>query len=200
MKEYLDIHTKQAERIATERSNGKSDKEAQQNLSEEFTKVNRLEDFAKDVSQKASQGSVNNPKLRKALRGDYLDFIMKNKPYIATRAQSIGWTIEAILDEIIRIEKIKLNPDIKPTPPNWRAGEKLVGQKALKLKRMKEDMAAGTFGSMQSMARCDVPTIKESYKKLEALRAKDPPVPKRSNYEDLNVPISSLLTLQSFPL
>ncbi|KAJ0456481.1 hypothetical protein HanIR_Chr15g0762951 [Helianthus annuus] len=75
---------------------------------------------------------------------------MKNKPYTTTRAQFTGWITEALLDEIVRIEKLKLNPDIKPTPPNWKAGKKPVGQKAVDLRRMKEDMVVAKFGSMQS--------------------------------------------------
>ncbi|KAJ0911208.1 hypothetical protein HanRHA438_Chr06g0260741 [Helianthus annuus] len=63
---------------------------------------------------------------------------MMNKPY-TTRAQFTGWTTEALLDEIARIEKLKLDLDITPTPHSWKAGKKHVGQKVVELRRMKED-------------------------------------------------------------
>ncbi|MFS7978508.1 hypothetical protein Hanom_Chr10g00916321 [Helianthus anomalus] len=86
---------------------------------------------------------------------------------------------------------------MKPTPPNWATSRQLVGQKEVELKRMRKGMVATKFGSMQSMARLDEPTIKESYKKLEALRAIDALVPKRPNYEDL--PISSPINPSEIP-
>ncbi|MFS7979874.1 hypothetical protein Hanom_Chr10g00932831 [Helianthus anomalus] len=98
IQEYLDLKLKQSESIVTYKSKGNSDKEAQQILSAEFTKVNKLEDFAKNVSQKAFQGLVSNPNLKKELREDYLDFIMKNKPYRASRAKFTGWSVDALLE------------------------------------------------------------------------------------------------------
>ncbi|MFS7906067.1 hypothetical protein Hanom_Chr01g00055001 [Helianthus anomalus] len=122
-------------------------------MSAKFTKVNRLEDFAKNVSQKASQGPISNPDLKKELREHYMEFIMKYKPYRASRAQFFVWITEALLEEITRIEMLKLNQDIKPTPPIWGVGRKPVGQKAIELRRMNEEMIVAKFGSMQSMAR-----------------------------------------------
>ncbi|MFS7917282.1 hypothetical protein Hanom_Chr03g00187201 [Helianthus anomalus] len=149
VKEYLELKLKHAEMIASERSKEKEDKEGQQILSKEFTKVNRIEYYAKDVSKKASQGPVSDPNLKRALRENDIEYIMKNNPYKATRAQFSGWSTQGLLEEIIRIEKLKLNLDIKPTPPNWRAGKRPNGKKAPQLKRIKEKMLEKKFGLMQ---------------------------------------------------
>ncbi|MFS7905944.1 hypothetical protein Hanom_Chr01g00053631 [Helianthus anomalus] len=92
---------------------------------------------------------------------------------------------------------MNINPDIKPTLSNWAVGRKHLGLEAVELRRMKEEMVAAKYGTMQSMAKWDEPTIRETYYKLEALRAKDPFVPRKPNYEDL--PISSNAIIFELP-
>ncbi|MFS7916442.1 hypothetical protein Hanom_Chr02g00177151 [Helianthus anomalus] len=97
VKEYLELKSKQVEKITAQKSQGKDDKQAQLILVEEFQKVNTLEDYAKDVCNNLSHAPVNNQDLRRALKEDCFNHIMKKKPYKSSRAQFTGWQLNPYL-------------------------------------------------------------------------------------------------------
>ncbi|MFS7968386.1 hypothetical protein Hanom_Chr09g00796841 [Helianthus anomalus] len=66
------------------------------------------------------------------------------------------------------------NPPVKPTPPYWKKGKQINPDKALKLKRMRAELVAASYGTARSIARWFEAKIVETYKRLEHLRAKDP--------------------------
>ncbi|MFS7946761.1 hypothetical protein Hanom_Chr06g00540101 [Helianthus anomalus] len=119
-------------------------------------------------------------KHEKELRVDYLDQIMKHKPYKATKAQFKDWSID--VDEIDRITKMNNDPLIKRTAPNWKKSKQNDPNEALKFKRMRAELVAADYGSAKSIARWLKLNVEETYKKLEELKAKDPIVPKKPVY------------------
>ncbi|MFS7946290.1 hypothetical protein Hanom_Chr06g00534271 [Helianthus anomalus] len=109
--------------------------------------------------------------LDKELRDDYIEHIMKHKPYKATKAQFKDWLSDALREEIERIPKMINDPSIKQTPPNWKKAKQVGPDEALKLKRMRAELVAADYGSTRSIARWSKLNIVETYKKLEDLRA-----------------------------
>ncbi|MFS7994271.1 hypothetical protein Hanom_Chr12g01103891 [Helianthus anomalus] len=92
--EYLKVKAKQTEVTAREESKGLGDRTYQGLLSHGLNKVRKLEDFAKDVSKSMSEQPFDT-ELEEDLKVDYLDHIMKHKPYKATRAQFKEWSADA---------------------------------------------------------------------------------------------------------
>ncbi|MFS7968820.1 hypothetical protein Hanom_Chr09g00802031 [Helianthus anomalus] len=105
--------------IAKEESKGLGDRKYQGQLSHELSKVRKLEDFAKDFSKSMSERPIDT-ELQKELRVDYIDHIMKHKPYKATRVQFKDSSSDALREETERIIKMNNVPLVKKTPPNWK--------------------------------------------------------------------------------
>ncbi|MFS7917205.1 hypothetical protein Hanom_Chr03g00186331 [Helianthus anomalus] len=80
------MKVRQAELIAKKESKGLGDRKYQGQLSHELRKVRKLEDFAKDLSKSMSKRPIDT-ELEKEPRVDYIDHIMKHKPYKATTSQ-----------------------------------------------------------------------------------------------------------------
>ncbi|MFS8023495.1 hypothetical protein Hanom_Chr16g01452111 [Helianthus anomalus] len=79
------MKAKQVEYIAKENIEGMDDRKFQGLLSHELSKVSKLEDYAKDLSKSMSEKAIS-AELDKELRGDYIEHILRYKPYKATRA------------------------------------------------------------------------------------------------------------------
>ncbi|MFS7962229.1 hypothetical protein Hanom_Chr08g00724211 [Helianthus anomalus] len=135
-----------------------------------------------------------NAELDKELRQDYLDHILQQKPYKVNRAQFKDWSTDALKEEIEieRMQKILNGPLHKLTLPNWKKYKQVNQNKALKLKRMREELVATEYGNARSVARWSESKIVETYKKLEHLREMDPIVPKKPVYLRAVVPQQTL--------
>ncbi|XP_022032263.1 leucine-rich repeat extensin-like protein 5 [Helianthus annuus] len=101
--EYLKLKARQAELIAKEESKGLGDRRYQGLMQHGLSKVRKLEDFARDLS-KSMPELPPNADLQEELRVDYLDLIMKTKPYKANKSQFKDWPLDALKEEINRIE------------------------------------------------------------------------------------------------
>ncbi|MFS8018534.1 hypothetical protein Hanom_Chr15g01393181 [Helianthus anomalus] len=150
--DYLKMKARQAELIAKEESKGMDDRKYQSQLSHELRKVKTLEDFSKDLSKSMSERPIY-VELDKELRDDYIEHIMKHKPYKATRTQFKDWSSDTLREEIERITKMLNDPLIKLIPPNWKKGKQVDSDKALQLKRMRAELVAADYGSARSIAR-----------------------------------------------
>lgn len=87
IEEYLKVKAKQAEDISKRNTQGKSDREIQQNYQFLLTQVSALERFAKNVCQKISE------RANETLRKDYIDNIMAYKKYKGEKYMYKDWTI-----------------------------------------------------------------------------------------------------------
>ncbi|MFS7962688.1 hypothetical protein Hanom_Chr08g00729561 [Helianthus anomalus] len=85
------------------------------------------------------------------------------------------------------------SPLQKATPPDWKKGKQVDQNKALKLKRMREELVAAKYGNARSVSRWSECKIVETYKRLEQLREKDPTVPKKPVYPTVVVPQQTLI-------
>ncbi|MFS7937506.1 hypothetical protein Hanom_Chr05g00428351 [Helianthus anomalus] len=167
------------------------DKTAQGILSAKLSKVRKIEDYAKDLIKSMPEKPIN-AELDKDLKQDYLDHIMKHKPYKENRAQFKDWSTDSLKEEIERIEKMLNDPSQKPTPPNWKKVKQIDQNKALKLKRMRAELVAANYGNTRSVSRWHESKIVETYKRLEQLRAKDLTVPQKPVYPTMVVPQQTL--------
>ncbi|KAJ0898023.1 hypothetical protein HanRHA438_Chr08g0352131 [Helianthus annuus] len=179
--EYLKMKVRQAEMIAREDSKGLGNREYQGQLSHELSKVRKLADFAKNLSKSMSERPIDT-ELEKELRVDYIDHVMKHKPYKATRSQFKDWSSDALMEEIDRITKMNNDPMVKKTPPNGKKAKQVDPDEALKFKRMRVELVAVDYASTRSIAIWSKLNIEETYKKLEELRAEDPIVPQKPVY------------------
>ncbi|MFS7906081.1 hypothetical protein Hanom_Chr01g00055151 [Helianthus anomalus] len=96
--EYLKMKAKQAELISKAVCKGKSDIDYQGTYQRELSKVRKLEDFARDLSKSMSELPPN-VVLQKELRIDYLDIIMRDKPYKAYRSHLKDLSPEDLKEE-----------------------------------------------------------------------------------------------------
>ncbi|MFS7946948.1 hypothetical protein Hanom_Chr06g00542321 [Helianthus anomalus] len=81
-----------------------------------------------------------------------------------------------------------MNKDkVKHTPPVWANYKKNVPDKALKLKRVKEELIAADFGSRNQVTRWKEEKVTASYQRLEELRKKNPNVPQKPIYPEAEV-------------
>ncbi|XP_022024668.1 104 kDa microneme/rhoptry antigen-like [Helianthus annuus] len=131
--EYLKMKARQTEVIAREDSKGLGDRKYKGLLSHELDKVRKLDDFSKDLSKSMYEQPLDT-ELEKELRVDYIDQIMKHKPYKATRSQFKDWSSDALLEEIYRITKMNNDPPVKKTPPNWKKSKQVDPDEAVKFK------------------------------------------------------------------
>ncbi|MFS7913554.1 hypothetical protein Hanom_Chr02g00143101 [Helianthus anomalus] len=106
---------------------------------------------------------------------------MAYKKYKAEKNQYKEWTISELNEEIARIQNM-LDDKIKQTPLVWSNYKKNVPERALKLKRMKEQLIAADYGSRNQVIRWTGVKVLDTYKRLEELRKKDPTVPKKPDY------------------
>ncbi|MFS7939121.1 hypothetical protein Hanom_Chr05g00447991 [Helianthus anomalus] len=150
-------------------------------LSLELSKVSKLEEFAKDLSKSISEKPIT-AGLDNELREDYIEHVIAHKPYKETRAQFKDWSSDALKKKIERITKMLNDTSVKPNPPNWKKGKQVNPDKALKLKRMRAELVAASYGTARSISRWSEDKIVETYKRLEQLRAKDPTVPQNPAY------------------
>ncbi|KAJ0455652.1 hypothetical protein HanIR_Chr15g0753621 [Helianthus annuus] len=158
-----------------------TDREYQRFLSFQLSKVVKLEVYAKELSKFMFERQVI-PELQMQLRDDYVGHIMKYKPYNATEDQFKNWSADALREEIDRITKMRNDPLVKPTPPNWKKVKTVDSDEALKFKRMRAELVAAGYGLARSIAKWSKLKIVETYKKLEELRAEDSNVLQNSVY------------------
>ncbi|MFS7994270.1 hypothetical protein Hanom_Chr12g01103881 [Helianthus anomalus] len=90
--------------------------------------------------------------------------------------------INALKEEIDRITMMNNDPLIKKTAPNWKKSKQVDSDVALRFKRMRAELVAADYGSARSIARWSKLNVEETYKRLEALRAKEPKIPQKPVY------------------
>ncbi|MFS8010261.1 hypothetical protein Hanom_Chr14g01294951 [Helianthus anomalus] len=198
VEEYLELKKRRARRIVLESDQGKDDMQILQIPSEEYKKVKALRGYANMIFMNLSHDPISDADLKKLLKEYYLNYIMVTKPYEVEKDQFNGWPTKSLLDEIVRMEKLKLFPNITPSTPNWKDGKKPNDKRALKMKRMKEELVAANRGTMETLAKWNDSTTFKSYKQLDIQREKDPSLPKRLEYEQQDFPINTLINSSEF--
>ncbi|MFS7963378.1 hypothetical protein Hanom_Chr08g00737371 [Helianthus anomalus] len=172
------IKAKQAEDISIENKHGKTDREFQQNYQFLLTQVRALEQFAKNVCQQISE------RADKSLRKDYIENIMTYKKYKGDKHMYKCWTIPELEKEVARIHE-RIKNKVKQSPP--RKFKQIEDDKALELKRMKEELIIAEYGSRNSVSKWGEDRVRATYKRLEELRKKDPSVPQKPDYNKAEV-------------
>ncbi|MFS7918507.1 hypothetical protein Hanom_Chr03g00202001 [Helianthus anomalus] len=94
---------------------------------------------------------------------------MTYKKYKAERYQFKDWTITEPRKKLQEYKKMLANKT-KQTPPVWSQYKKDVPERALKLKRMKEELIAANYGSRNQVTRWTEVKVLETYKRLEERR------------------------------
>ncbi|MFS7917573.1 hypothetical protein Hanom_Chr03g00190741 [Helianthus anomalus] len=117
--EYLKLKAKQVEYMAKEESKGLGDSNLQGRMQHGLSKVRKLEDFARGLSKSMSDLPPNTEH-QNTLRDDFLNIIMHTKPYKAYRSNIKDWPLEALKEEVDRIELMKKDPCMKKSAPNWK--------------------------------------------------------------------------------
>ncbi|MFS7917838.1 hypothetical protein Hanom_Chr03g00193871 [Helianthus anomalus] len=74
------------------------------------------------------------------------------------------------------------HPLVKKTAPNWKKSKQNDPDEELNFKKKRAELVAADYGSARSIARWSKLNVKETYKNLEELRAKDPIVPRKPVY------------------
>ncbi|MFS7950832.1 hypothetical protein Hanom_Chr07g00587841 [Helianthus anomalus] len=180
IEEYLKIKAQQVEDISKRNTAGKSNKEIQKNYQYLLTQVRTLEEFSKNLCQKLSERGDE------SLRKEFLDHIMKFKKYKGEKYMYIDWSSKDLEKELERIHTM-IKDKVKETPPVWSKYKKNVPDKALELRRMKEELITADFGSKNQVMRWKEDKVRASYKVLEVLRKKNPKVPQKTNYPEAEV-------------
>ncbi|XP_021975447.1 actin cytoskeleton-regulatory complex protein PAN1-like [Helianthus annuus] len=111
---------------------------------------------------------------------------MAFKKYKGDKAQYKEWTVGELKEELERIEKMTKDK-VKHTPPVWAIYKKNIPDKAIKLKRMKEELITAEFGSRNQVTRWKEEKVIASYQRLEELRKKNPNVPQKPVYPEEEV-------------
>ena len=106
--------------------------------------------------------------MERMVRESFLDQILATMPYKANKKQFAGWTTHALREELMRIEDMAKNPPAKVSAPDFRKGRDPA--RALKFKRMREEIVTAKYGEMRSVARWSELRLVETYKKLEENR------------------------------
>ncbi|MFS7997767.1 hypothetical protein Hanom_Chr12g01145821 [Helianthus anomalus] len=122
--------------------------------------------------------------LQEEYRADYLDLIMKTKPYKANKSQFKYWHLDALKEEINKIEMMNNDPQMMKFSPNWNKFKKVDVDDALRYKRKRAELVTEGYGSARSIARWSKQNVDETYRKLEELRKKYPKVPQKPVYTE----------------
>ncbi|MFS7919602.1 hypothetical protein Hanom_Chr03g00214581 [Helianthus anomalus] len=109
---------------------------------------------------------------------------MDTKPYKAYRSDFKDWPLEALKEEVDRIELMKKDPQMKKSSPNWKKYKKVDVDEALRYKRKRVELEVTNYGTARSIARWSKRNIDLTYKKLEELRKTNPSLPKKPVYDD----------------
>src|ERR1044071_189040 len=101
--QYLKFKAEQADAIIKEKCKGKDDRSVQGIHSAELSKLRRIEDFAKTLSNSMSTMPLSSD-MEREVRESLLEQILATMPYKANKKQFAGWTTHALREELIRIE------------------------------------------------------------------------------------------------
>src|ERR1044071_6556517 len=103
--EYLKFKAEQTYLIIKERCKGKDDITIQGIHSAELSKLRRIEDFVKTLSNSMSKMALSSD-LERVVRESILDQILATMPYKANKKQFAGWITHALEEDLLRIEEI----------------------------------------------------------------------------------------------
>ncbi|MFS7905615.1 hypothetical protein Hanom_Chr01g00049741 [Helianthus anomalus] len=117
MDENLKLKARQDEIRSKLECKGKSDNEISSHMQFLLTKVKQLEDYARDLSKEMSNLPPE-ADLQQEMRKD-LALITREKFYLAKAEQFRDWPLIALKHEATRIERIKNDPGMKRSAPNW---------------------------------------------------------------------------------
>ncbi|MFS7960336.1 hypothetical protein Hanom_Chr08g00702031 [Helianthus anomalus] len=109
MDEYLKLKARQTELQAKYEGLGQGDSNISSQMQHGLSKVNNLEDYARDLSKEMSNLPLNDD-LQKKLRKDLLEIIMRDKFYPAKVDQLKDWPLITLKAEINRNERVKNDP------------------------------------------------------------------------------------------
>ena len=137
-----------------------------------------MEQFAKNVCQQISE------RADESLRKDYIENIMTYKTYKGEKHMFRNWTIPELEEEVARIHEMIKNK-VEQTPPE--KFKRVEADKALELKRMKEELIIAEYGSKNSVSKWGEARVRATYKRLEELRKKDPTAPQKPDYSKAEV-------------
>ncbi|XP_022019616.1 muscle M-line assembly protein unc-89-like [Helianthus annuus] len=182
MDEYLKLKARQAELQAKYEGKGQGDGNISSGMQHGLSKVKKLEDYARDLSKEMSN-LPSNTDLQKKLRKDLLELIMRDKFYPAKVEQFKDWPLIALKDEVNRIERIRNDPQMKRSAPDWNKYKKTIAELTLEYKRKKAELVAAKYGSAKTISKWFRQYIDMVYEKLEKLRETDPIAPKKPTYK-----------------
>ncbi|KAJ0493154.1 hypothetical protein HanIR_Chr12g0582921 [Helianthus annuus] len=95
-----------------------------------------------------------------------------------------NWTIPELENEAARIQEM-IKDNVQQTPPE--KFKQFEAEKALELKRMKEELITADYGSKNSVSKWGEARVRATYKRLEELRKKDPTAPQKPDYSKAEV-------------
>ncbi|MFS7929448.1 hypothetical protein Hanom_Chr04g00332661 [Helianthus anomalus] len=183
MDEYLKLKARQAEIRARVECKEESDNAVSNRMQFLLTKVKQLEYYARDLSKEMSNRPPE-PDLQTEMRKDLLELIMREKFYPAKVEQFKDWPLMALKSEVNRIERIKNDPGMKKSAPNWSKYKKAIADLALEYKRKKQELVAAKVGTAKAIAKWSRQYTDMAYERLERRRETDPTVPKKPTYKD----------------
>ncbi|MFS7946987.1 hypothetical protein Hanom_Chr06g00542721 [Helianthus anomalus] len=125
-----------------------------------------------------------NADLQKKLRKDLLELIMSEKFYPTKVEQFKDWPLIALKAEVNRIEKIKNDPQMKRSAPDWNKYKKTIADLTLEYKRKKAELVAANYGSAKTISKWLRQYTDLVYEKLEKQRETDPTIPKKPAYKN----------------
>ncbi|MFS7954386.1 hypothetical protein Hanom_Chr07g00629661 [Helianthus anomalus] len=117
-----------------------------------LSKVMKLEHYARDLSKEMSNLPPN-VDLQKKLRKDLLELIMRDKFYPAKVKQFKDWPLIALKAEINRIERVKIDPQMKRSTPDWNKYKKAIAELTLEYKRKKAELVAAKYGLAKTISK-----------------------------------------------
>ncbi|MFS7998289.1 hypothetical protein Hanom_Chr12g01151911 [Helianthus anomalus] len=125
-----------------------------------------------------------NADLQKELRTDLLKLIMSEKFYPAKVEQFKDWPLIALKAEVNSIERIKNDPKMKRSAPDWNKYKKTIVDLTLEYKRKKAELVAAKYSSAKTISKWLRQYTDMVYEKLEKFRETDPTAPKKPAYKN----------------
>ncbi|MFS7948738.1 hypothetical protein Hanom_Chr06g00563411 [Helianthus anomalus] len=142
--------------------------------------VRQMEDYARDLNKEMSNLPPE-ADLRKAMRKEYLDFILKEKFYPAEIEQFNHWPIIALKHEVNKIKRIKRDSGMRKSAPNWNKYKKKVEDLTLEHKRKKQELVDAKVGPAKAIAKWTRQYTDDGYEGLRKRRETDPKLQKKLN-------------------
>ncbi|XP_022032353.1 probable RNA-binding protein EIF1AD [Helianthus annuus] len=121
--------------------------------------------------------------LQEDLKEDIIKLILSEKFYPATAEKFQDWPLVALKTELNRIERIKRDPGMKRSAPNWSKYKKKIDDLTLEYKRKKQELVDAKVGTAKAISKWTRQYTDEAYERLRKRRETDPKLPKKPDYK-----------------